>query len=355
MKINYKEFVNTYSKNYRNSKFYPEFLKLKNKGLDNKKIKDILKPKIGLTVYSWFNGKVPMPFKEFSKIKTEFDNEDLDYLAIIVGHIMGDGGITKQKFLQYSNTEKFLIDEFTYAMKKVFNAKPTTCYKETSGITRLIYPRLYSRILFCLFGEFSFGRDSKNITLQIDKMPLNWKMKLLRAWYNDDGSVPESGHYRCIAFKQKDKTLILWIQKTLEKVGIKSKLYKDGTTWHLRILNYINMVKFKEKVGFSKGYRKQKHLNEIIKKIIVPHQKTKIKILKLLNEAPRTRKELSKILKLKNGTIYGHLHGWKRSKKSKKKSTLGLLDMGLIKIKKNGKKHIYFLNKKNKSIKIVQM
>jgi hypothetical protein len=34
----------------------------------------------------------------FSKIKKEFDGGDAEKLATIVGHVLGDGGISKGKF-----------------------------------------------------------------------------------------------------------------------------------------------------------------------------------------------------------------------------------------------------------------
>ena len=117
LKIKYEDFVKAYPKKYRSAIFYPSFLKLKNKGLNLRKIKEKLGTKIPKsTIYSWFNGIIPFPFKEFSRIKKEFDRDDLKKLAIIVGHILGDGGISKKKFLHYCNTEEFLINEFQNTM-----------------------------------------------------------------------------------------------------------------------------------------------------------------------------------------------------------------------------------------------
>jgi len=344
-KIKYQDFVKEYPQKYKTALFYQTFLKLKKKGSNLSEIKSILgsnAPEWALRL--WFHGSVPLPFKEFSEVKTEFTTEDMDYLATIIGHTLGDGGITKQKFLRYSNTEEFLIDEFRYATEQVFNANPTSYYRESSGIIRLTYPRLFSRVLLCLFGKFSLGKDSKKITPQIESMPMELKIRLMRAWYNDDGSVPDSERYKCVTFKQKDKKLILWVQKTLKELGIKSKLSKDEGCWHLRILNYLDMVKFRDKVGFSREYRKQLHLGQILKESKCPHWKTKLEILGSLKEIPKTRKEIVEQLNLEPGTIYGHLHGWKR-KNVTKKSTLGLVKMNLVKVKKQGKKNIYFLNK----------
>jgi hypothetical protein len=340
LKITYKEFVNAYPKMWHSSLFYPVLLKLKRKGFDFQKIKNILGDEVPeSTLYFWFNNKrVPLPFKEFSKIKKEFDRDDSEKLATIVGHVLGDGGIDKKMMLHYCNTEEFLINEFQNAMKFVFDVKPMYKRQEESGIIRLVYPRLLSRILFCLFGRFSLGRDNKQITPEIEKMPMWWKIKLLQALYNDDGSVPKTGH--CVAFKQKDKGIILWVQTTLKELGINSRLTPDETRWHLRITNYLDLVKFRDRVNFSKGYRKQIQLNKTIEQIKFPHWKTKYKIIKILKEGPKTRKELAAILHLKSGTVYGHLHGWKRTKR---KSNLGLVDLRLVKVKKVGRINLYYI------------
>jgi len=132
----------------------------------------------------------------------------------------------------------------------------------------------------------------------------------------------------------------------LKELNIKSELDKDGSLWHLRILNHLDMIKFKNKVGFSKGYRKQAHLDKIIKEAKCPHWKTKMDIIKLLRKRPRTAKELAKYLNLETGTIHGHLHGWKRGKRAKRKSTSGLIDMSLVRVKRDERRYVYFLNEK---------
>ena len=194
------------------------------------------------------------------------------------------------------------------------------------------------KVLWCLFGKFSSGKDMKIITLQIKKMPKEWKAKMLRAWFNDDGSVPK---YGVIAIKQKLKPLILFIQGILSELGIKSQITKDGDRWLLRICSYKDMMKFKEKIDFSKGYRKSQKLSDIIEKIKRPHFETKNKILDLLKKSPKTREEISKLLSLSEGIVYGHLHGWKRKSK---KSNPCLIDLGLVKVKKEGKINAYLFS-----------
>ena len=338
MKLKYKDFANTYSGLYKTARFYPEVLRLKKNNLNFKKAQKLLMNRVSnSTLYSWWlNKSTPLPFKDFKSIKNEFSHQDIENLATIIGHILGDGGISKKKFLHYCNTELFLIDEFQKAMRNVFNAKAKV-RKEESGIMRLCYGRKFSRVLITLFGNFS-GEEDKKITPQIDKMPIWWKVKLLQALYNDDGSVPKTETY--VSLKQKDKNMILWTQKTLREMDINSGLTKDGSNWLLRIAGYRNLLKFKEKINFSKEYRKQIQLDKIIEKIKFPHWETKNKILKLIKNGISKRKEIAKKLKMNEYVIYGHLHGWKRLYR---KSTLGLVDLGIVKIKKIRKINLYYV------------
>lgn len=345
IEIKYGEFFKTYPKKYKSASFYPKFLKLRNEGFNGSEIREKLKDKIPKsTIRSWYNGTIPFPFKEFSRIKKKFDENDLKKLAIIVGHVFGDGGISKRKFLHYCNTEKFLINEFQSTMKSLFGFDPMYKKKEKTGIVRLRYPKLVSRILLCLFGEFSLGRDSKKITQKIQKMPIWWKKIMIRAWYNDDGSVPNQKNYKVISFKQKNKELVIFIKNTLARLKINSHITGDDGKWMLRIMSYRDMVRFKELIGFSDNYRKQNELKKVLSSLNFPHWETKIKMLELLKERPRTVNELAKKLNLETGTIHGHLIGWKRSESSGRKSTTGLKDMDLVKIKRTGRKYIYLLN-----------
>jgi len=343
LRIRYEDFINTYPKTYKKALLYPKVLKLKREGLSFSKVKKLLSSQIPYhLLYRWYNGlSIPLPFKDFSKIKKKFDKKDIEKLATVIGHILGDGGIDKKKILHYCNTEEFLIKKFQNSIERVFHIKPMCKRKEASGIIRLRYPRLVSRALLCLFGEFSLG-SKKRITTQIDRMPLWWKVRLIQALFDDDGSVINSNNYRAVSLKQKSKKIIGWVKKVLKQLNINSSLSFDGKCWQLRILNYIDLLKFRDKVNFSNGYRKQVKLDKLLREIERPHQKTKLKIIQLLRKKERTKEELAKLLNLQAGTIYGHLHGWKR-RDSKRKSTKGLVDLRIVKVRKVGRRNFYYL------------
>ncbi len=263
-------------------------------------------------------------------------NKKSNGLALAIGHIFGDGGIQDNGRVHYCNSEKFLIDEFMNSMK-VFNIRPWI--KKESNIIRVRYPVKIGKILWNLFEKFSSGKDTKIITSQIREMPKKWKAKMLQAWFNDDGSVVNMPpNYKVIAIKQKLKPLTLFIRDILNESQIKSQVIEDNGTWLLRVHGYENIIRFREHINFSKGYRKRQKLDEMINSINRPHLVAKKKILRLLEESPKIIKEISQLLDLNRNVVYCHLHGWKRKNR---KSNKGLIDLGLVRMKKRGRINLY--------------
>ena len=267
------------------------------------------------------------------------DIKNSDELALAMGHIFGDGGINSKGRVYYCNSEEFLIKEFVNSMNKIFNIKPWI--NKEWNVTRVVYPVSVGRDLWEIFGKFSFGKDTKIITTQIQERPLKWKVKMLQAWFNDDGSVIcYLPNYKAIAIHQKLKHLIEFIKEILEEFNINAKIEEDDGKWLLRIFGYENMVKFSEQINFSGNYRKSEKLKEMIKSITRPCFVTKKKILKILEKSPKTIKEISKELDMDRNVVYGHLHGWKRRNR---KNNQGLIDYGSVIFKKVDGINIYIL------------
>jgi DNA-binding transcriptional ArsR family regulator len=152
-----------------------------------------------------------------------------------------------------------------------------------------------------------------------------------------------------VAIKQKLKPLVDFIYETLFELGIRSQITKDGSKWLLRITSYSNFIKFRDKVNFSKGYRKRDGLNKMISKIKYPRFEIKNQILELLKKSPKTRREIAKLVDKSEAIVYGHLHGWKR-KAGKKVTTEGLVDKGLVSVEKKGRRSVYVFNRKDTTI-----
>jgi predicted transcriptional regulator with HTH domain len=279
-------------------------------------------------------------------------NKNSKELASAIGHIFGDGGINSKGRVYYCNSEEFLIKEFVNCMSKIFGIKPWI--KKEKNITRVVYPVSAGRKLWDLFGKFSFGKDTKIITPLIKKMSLKWKVIMLQAWFNDDGSVVNiPPNYKVVAIHQKLKHLINFIEEVLNEFQIKSRVEEDNKKWLLRIFGYKDIVRFRDNINFSVDYRKREQLGKMIKTITHPHSIIKNKILELLKDSSKTTKEISQRLGMNRYVVYGHLHGWKRKNK---KSNKGLIDLGLVKFEKESRKNIYFLSEsKNQILSLVNL
>lgn len=347
LEVDYQDFIGYYKEVHQVALFYPEVMRLKEEGLGFSGIKDKMGSKVpDSTLYFWLSEtRTPLPFRHFEDIRTSFDSEAVKDLAMIVGHVLGDGGIGKDRYLRYCNTEKFLIREFQDAVKRVFRAE-RRCYKEPSGVMRLAYPQKFSAVLRSLFGNFAERKkegNNKRITDQIKKMPEAWKVRLIRSLYNDDGSVPKTEQY--VSLKQTHKEIILWVQEVLENMGIHSGITKDGTEWLLRVTGHFDLLKFKNQIGFSPEYRKQTELRETIKEIKFPHWKTKREIAEVLRGNTKTRKEIAQeIDEVGKGGIRYHLHGSKVSEDSGRKDIPGLVDLGVVGVNKEEREYSYYIS-----------
>ncbi|MBU2589408.1 MAG: LAGLIDADG family homing endonuclease [Nanoarchaeota archaeon] len=340
LKINFKQYLKTYNTKLSKAIYYPKILRLKKKGLSLKSIENLydnLIPKS--TLYFWYTEKrIPRIFLSFLKAKKKFSKEDMQTFAHVIGNIIGDGGITNKGYTHYCNTEKFLIKKFKNNMERIFpEEKP--CITNHKNATHLTYSPRVGRIIWCLFGKFSFGKDTKKITIGIISQPLKWKMKLLTSLYDDDGSAVKLKQGGYISLKQKLKGIILFVQITLAECNIKSMISYDQGKWLLRISSYKEMLKFKKEINFSKDYRKRERLDEILSTIKYPHFITKQKIVDFLKTGPKSFQNITEQFNLKRGTLHGHLRGWRKDSKED-----GLIKNGIIIKIKAGKEIFYMLN-----------
>ncbi|MBU2638611.1 MAG: ArsR family transcriptional regulator [Nanoarchaeota archaeon] len=338
-KIIFRHYLDTFYKSRVPVYFYPHILRLKKKGLTVKSVESLCDNKVPRsTLYAWHKGKrIPIEFKSFFKAKKHFTHSDINNLAHLLGSILGDGGIVKTGQVHYCNTEGFLIKQFKENVRKVYKNEKYSKSKYGNAI-HLTYSSRIGRTLWCLFGKFSSGKDTKIITEQINVMPLDWKIKVVRALYEDEGSVIWRKHTHYISFKQKSWSITQFVQNVLAECKIKSLLTPDNGMYMLRICSYADMKRFKDTINFSKGYRKRCKLDALLTSIKHPHFDTKQKILDLLKQGPMDYHDLACHFKLHPKTVRGHLHGW--AKDSIKDS---LIKMGLVNAAKSRGKVTYSL------------
>jgi len=194
-------------------------------------------------------------------------------IGLIVGHILGDGSIDK-KFNQvfYSNSNKELLEEFSLCMKNLFGISPKIWMQKVSTFNEktrwdkrlakvedlkekrncgLFYPSICGVLLNILFDNFAIGKEKK-ITKKIRNTNSNFKIGLIRAFFDDEGTVGQ----KSIRVFQDRKEMLEEFRIFLKEFEITTKGVKGYTKlgkerYYLDIHRKSNLAKFRDKIGFT--------------------------------------------------------------------------------------------------------
>lgn len=336
-RIYFKDFAETYGKSHNPVLYYPTIMRLKKKRVSLNSVEKIYNgiiPKS--TLYFWYNKqRIPAQFNSFLNAKKSFSEKEIGRMGELMGSILGDGGIINKGHVHYCNTEQFLINRFKANMLELF-PKEVPCETKDDNAMHLVYSPRIGRVLWCLFDKFSYGKDTKIITSELNSMPLNWKIQVVRALYDDEGSAVRLKKGGYISFKQKSDSITKFVQDVLIECGIKSIITDYNRIHMIRICSYADMKRFSESINFSEGYRKRIKLSTILESYKYPQGDTKNRIMDILKCGPKTYHEIAKHFELNPKTIRGHIHGWNGG--SQKES---LIKQGLVKVLKQGRKAIY--------------
>jgi hypothetical protein len=270
---------------------------------------------ISPTLYGWYSGRRNMPMKMLTKlmeltknynwrdvennliglksgngksisIKPKFPIEFNKNLGLLIGHILGDGWIDS-RFLQpcYGNTNKDLLKEYEEIMYTIFGVKSRiwvqkqSKYGETEWFKRvnsveeipeehhgvLFYPEIVGKILHKIFGIFAIGRHHKEIPVLTFILPLEFKLGLIRAFYDDEASVMRS---RSIRLHQDNPTILNDVKNLLKEIGIETRdinwyIKRDKKRFYFDIYSKKNFRIFEEKINFT-SYSKRECLVNLI-------------------------------------------------------------------------------------------
>jgi len=273
--------------------------------------------KSSTTIYGWMKGYRTVPFSKLIKIieLSDYSWRDIENnlisikagirngeaypnfpiniderLGSIIGHILGDGSIDKRfHCLFFSNSNIELLKEFRENMKVIFRMEPRIWIqrKYTYGCKTewmlkahnlniipighnvgLFYPKICSDILYAIAGKFAEGKI-KVITSKIKKFDKDFKKGLIKAFFDDEGSV-RSDNYT-IRFHQDNKELLEQIRNLIKEFNINShnlKFYIKQKKLHY----YFNINGFKEYASFYRqigctSSKKASELEELINKV----------------------------------------------------------------------------------------
>ena len=207
-------------------------------------------------------------------------------LGSITGHILGDGSIDlKYNQVFYSNSNKELLKEFESCMYKIFGIKPRIWMQRTStfeGKTRwekrlnnidelkdgrncgLFYPTICGLVLNHALDNFAVGINKK-ITRTILKTNVEFKRGLIKAFYDDEGTVDKHSGY--IRLFQDRKEILEKFSRLLKEFGIstspiKAYIRRDKERYYFNIHRKSNFIKFQKEIGFT-SKKKSERLKQL--------------------------------------------------------------------------------------------
>jgi len=272
-------------------------------------MKPNVKDKKNITIYSWlkYNKTIPLKIllkilelsnKNLAKIEPKINSIKINYagaeispkfpikinkkLGSVVGHILGDGSIdSKHTQVSFSNSNKELLKEFERNMLEVFGVKPRIWMQKTAtfeGKTRwekrlniidelkenrscsLFYPKICGLILNSIFDNFAIGKN-KTITKKIITLNKDFKAGLIRAFYDDEGSISKGG--KNIRLFQDKKDILESFRSLLKEFKIKPndiKTYfkRNKERYYFDIYRKSNFIKFQKEIGFTNPKKKER-------------------------------------------------------------------------------------------------
>ena len=264
--------------------------------------------KSSLTIYGWSKGYRTVPLSKLIKI-INFSNhswQDVEKnlisikagirggeiyprlpllidekLGSVVGHILGDGSIDKRfHSVFYSNSGIMLLKEFRLNMKALFGIEPriwiqekkafnekTKWMKRVSNLSEipkghnvgLFYPKICSDILYSICGKFAEGKN-KEITEEIKNKDRNFKMGLIRAFYDDECSINSQNY--TLRLHQDRKDILEDIRQMLKDFDIDSNVVRSYNKrgklrYYFNINGFRNYHKFFKIIGCTSPKKKR--------------------------------------------------------------------------------------------------
>ena len=199
-------------------------------------------------------GKGPKRGKSLLGYKYKKFNQWTPSLVNLVAHMLFDGTIKREGVLYY-NRSLALIINFKDKMKIIYDGKPRTY--NNNGVMRLAYHNVE-------LGDF-FKSKSIKLLNNITRLPIDFQLEFLKAFFDDEGSVDFRGMKRRIKGYQHNIKILNLIHKLLKNFKINS--FIDRRFNEILITRKENIKKFAEEINFSRGLKVNgKRSNSVWKK-----------------------------------------------------------------------------------------
>jgi len=205
-------------------------------------------------------------------------------LASLVGHGLGDGHLAEDRCFEYTNKEISLHNEVSRTIYRIFSADKFS-ERKCTGATLI---RRYNVIVGNILYLAGVPRGNKIVQpFFIRSWILNGsveiKKALIRALFDDEGTVKVSGREMLIKFSKNERYIdslqkfMEQIKQLLEDLDIEATsirkenivIGKNGRTIQLvlGIHGYKNFIRFFEEIGFHHK-QKQEKLEKMIKSYV---------------------------------------------------------------------------------------
>jgi len=200
-------------------------------------------------------------------------------ISLLFGYLIGDGCLTRDNIILFSNKDEDIINNYKNIMKNEFNASVT---KKSGDNVDFLTSDKYLRKYFELLGLKQTDAFGKEIPKCIMESTKNIMSYFLRGLFDTDGTVDN----RCVSLCTVSEKMAKQIQVSLLNYGIISRLTKkynkDGKFHYLIFIYGENIDKFKKEIGFGCKVKSDKlellHSNKKrnTNKDIIPYQLNKI-------------------------------------------------------------------------------
>lgn len=225
------------------------------------------------------------------EIKLNFPIKLDTKLGSIIGHILGDGSIDKHRqAVFYSNSNKELLKEFISYMNAIFGIWPRiwiqkrkSNFDEKSKWLRrlsnldevpnkhpvgLFYPKICTVVLHGIFGKFAEGQN-KRITKQIKHSNLEVKKGLIRAFFDDEGSIRSDN--RTARFHQDNKEILKDIkiiigESNINTNPIRSYMKRNKARHYFTLTGFRNYFRFYHLIKCTSS-KKRREFELLIEKV----------------------------------------------------------------------------------------
>ncbi len=255
-----------------------------------------------------------------------FPIESNVHLAVLIGHILGDGHLHKdQRHFHFANKSIELINEVKELVKIIFGIRRKEVLRHDKEIFDLNFPAIVARLLI-LCGAPTGRKTTQSFSIPtwIKNGDIKIKSAFLRALFDDEAWVETAQGGFCIGIGLNKKVNLLNshfkfiddIKEILLELGIKTtNTFKrsqndDSVQLGFKIIGLENLKNFNENIGFVHRIKQEK-LNFIInnfKQLQFSKKEAKFKILKELGNRQMKSRELANKLNRDQKTIWKHLN-----------------------------------------------